>query len=72
VVFSDLLKATTRKSKLEKMVRKVVNQLRHEKWSNKEKQVKIINLQENVIALGANTNDPKLVQSVMKENNVEI
>jgi hypothetical protein len=72
MVFNDLLKTTASKSKLETMVRKVVNQLKQEKWSNKEKKLKIIDLQENIIALGANPDDPEPVQSLVKENDVEI
>jgi hypothetical protein len=46
MVFNDLLKTIASMGKMETLVNKVVNQLKQEKWSNKEKKLKINDLQK--------------------------
>lgn len=71
-VYRDVMKYNMSTNKLQDVAQRLEKQLKNEKSSNKEKQLKIIDLEQQIVKLVQNPSDMALVQAMLKEKDKEI
>ena len=67
MVSKDLIQSTTSLNKLQVQLEKVQKQLRIQRIKNRERQTKINDLEQMIIKLGYNPNDPEPIKSLLTD-----
>ena len=74
VIYSDLLHATVKVTRLQSLVDKMEVQLKHEKVENKVNLIQINKLQGDIISLGTEPNNVQATNKLLeeKENTIQV
>ena len=74
VIYSDLLHATVKVTRLQSLVDKIEIQLKHEKVENKANLIQIKKLQGDIISLGTEPNNVQAMKKLLeeKDNTIQV